>query len=258
MDPDPEHSINKQKLLIDFKFFKTAANEPTESNKQNKWEKKTYFLLASRKSLTKRTGSGSGSVNQVYGSKDPDPYQNGIDLEHCFQDIQILKLYSILYIFFDWKRRTWGLIGQLSSLGLRTKFEQWKSEKIPSCFEVKWHIDLTETYCVLHFLIQQSACMIPQNHYPNMSSKKFISCCYTCYLPWIWGHRLGPDRPYPRPLPHFALLRPTPEEGAQYNNSWDGWNQYFVLAFFSKICFCLQQLTTLKKWEIYRKTCSRK
>ncbi len=49
-------------------------------------KKKTYFF-ASRKPLTKRAGSGAGagSVNQVYGSKDPDPYQNVTDSEHWLE-----------------------------------------------------------------------------------------------------------------------------------------------------------------------------
>jgi hypothetical protein len=46
------------------------------------WEK-TYFLLAFWKTLTKT--AGSGSVNQVYGSKDPDPYKNVTDPENCWQ-----------------------------------------------------------------------------------------------------------------------------------------------------------------------------
>jgi hypothetical protein len=39
-------------------------------SKTNK--EKTYFLLPSWKSMTKRAGFGSGSVNKVYGAKDPD------------------------------------------------------------------------------------------------------------------------------------------------------------------------------------------
>ncbi len=27
--------------------------------------------------------AGSGSVSQLYGSADPDPYQNVTDLQHC-------------------------------------------------------------------------------------------------------------------------------------------------------------------------------
>ncbi len=56
-------------------------------------QKKNFFLLAFRKSLAKRAGSGagseagSGSLNQVQGPKNPDPvpdpYQNVTDPEHC-------------------------------------------------------------------------------------------------------------------------------------------------------------------------------
>jgi hypothetical protein len=75
--------------------LKTDVNVPTESNTQNKsgkklifcWHqnksgKKTYFLLALHSPLTKRSGFRSGFLNQVYGSNDPDPYQNVTDPEH--------------------------------------------------------------------------------------------------------------------------------------------------------------------------------
>jgi hypothetical protein len=64
-------------------FLKTNVNVLTESIKQNKFEK-LNFLLASCQSLTKRAGSRSGSVNRVDGSKDPDPYQNVTNSEHCW------------------------------------------------------------------------------------------------------------------------------------------------------------------------------
>ena len=37
--------------------------------------------------MKKKTGSvsGSGSISQRYGSKDPDPYQNVMDPQHCLQ-----------------------------------------------------------------------------------------------------------------------------------------------------------------------------
>jgi hypothetical protein len=41
------------------------------------------FLLASCQPLTKKAGSGSGSVSQRYGSVDPDLYQNVMDPKHC-------------------------------------------------------------------------------------------------------------------------------------------------------------------------------
>jgi hypothetical protein len=55
-----------------------------ESDKK-KLEKKFIFLLASWKSLTKRAGYGAraGSVNQVHGSKNPDPDKVVTDPEHC-------------------------------------------------------------------------------------------------------------------------------------------------------------------------------
>ncbi len=43
------------------------------------------ILLAFWRSLTKKAGSGSesgGSINQRYGSPDPDPYQNCMDPQH--------------------------------------------------------------------------------------------------------------------------------------------------------------------------------
>ncbi len=62
-------------------------------NKQNKLEKK-LFLYASGKLLGKRAGSGAWSINQEYGSKDPDPdpYQNFTDPEHCYLCTVYLRL----------------------------------------------------------------------------------------------------------------------------------------------------------------------
>ncbi len=42
-------------------------------------------LLASWRALTKIAGSasGSGSMSQMYGSPDPNPYQNFLDQQHC-------------------------------------------------------------------------------------------------------------------------------------------------------------------------------
>jgi hypothetical protein len=66
--------------------LKTDVNGPTESNKEKKLEK-TSYLLVFWKSLTKR--AGSESVNQVYGSKDPDPEQNVTGLKQCTTPIKI-------------------------------------------------------------------------------------------------------------------------------------------------------------------------
>ncbi len=41
------------------------------------------FLLASWRSMTKI--AGSGSINQRHGSADPDPHQNVMDPQYCFQ-----------------------------------------------------------------------------------------------------------------------------------------------------------------------------
>ncbi len=52
---------------------------------------KISFLLASWRSMTKIAGSGSesgsGSTRQRHGSADPDPPQNFMDPEHCFNAI---------------------------------------------------------------------------------------------------------------------------------------------------------------------------
>ncbi len=77
-------------LFWDFLSWKTDANVPSESNKQKNVEK-TYFLLASWKSLTKRAGSESGS--QWYGSADPDPdpYQDVKDSTLFIKRILLLE-----------------------------------------------------------------------------------------------------------------------------------------------------------------------
>jgi hypothetical protein len=53
--------------------LKTDVNVPSESNKQNKSEKNNFFLSILEVTDEIRAGSGRGSVNQVYGSKDLDP-----------------------------------------------------------------------------------------------------------------------------------------------------------------------------------------
>ncbi len=64
--------------------LKSDVNVHTESNMQKKFEKKIILCWHLESHLTKRAGSGSGSefFCQVYGSKDPDPYQNVTDPEH--------------------------------------------------------------------------------------------------------------------------------------------------------------------------------
>ncbi len=68
----------------DFLSLKTDVNVPTKKNKENKLKFLFFkFFLLSRAG----SGSGVGSVNQVYGSKDPDlhpdPYLNVRDPIHC-------------------------------------------------------------------------------------------------------------------------------------------------------------------------------
>ncbi len=73
-------------LLLD--IFNNYVNVPSKSNKQKTFIKKKSFLLASWKSMAKIAGSGSasgsGSISQRHGSADPDPHQNVMDPEHCF------------------------------------------------------------------------------------------------------------------------------------------------------------------------------
>ncbi len=60
---------------------------PSGSNMKNKLEK-TYFMLeVTNLKCRIRSGERSGSVSQVYGSKNPDPNQSVTDPEHsvcCF------------------------------------------------------------------------------------------------------------------------------------------------------------------------------
>ncbi len=66
------------------------VNEPSKNIRQKTG--KEYFLLVSRRSLKKRTGSGSGSISQRYGSAAPDP-------ENCFplrQTVHLPKLGIVL------------------------------------------------------------------------------------------------------------------------------------------------------------------
>ncbi len=56
--------------LNDFLSLETDVNVPQKVKREKNLKKK--FLLGSWKSLMKRAGSGSGSVNQVYGPKNPN------------------------------------------------------------------------------------------------------------------------------------------------------------------------------------------
>ncbi len=69
--------------LFDCLSLKNEVNVPSKSNKQKKLCFKISFLLASWRSMTKI--AGSGSISQRHGSADPDPPQNVMDPQHCFQ-----------------------------------------------------------------------------------------------------------------------------------------------------------------------------
>ncbi len=70
-------------ILFDFSSLKNKVNVPSKSNKKITLIK-NLFLLASCQPLTKKAGSGTGSVSQWYGSADLDPnlYQNVTDPQH--------------------------------------------------------------------------------------------------------------------------------------------------------------------------------
>jgi hypothetical protein len=76
--------------------LKTNVNVPKESNKQNKLQKNLFFVeileVTDEKSrIRSRIRSGIGCVNQVTGSKDPDPYQNVTDPEHWVKERTEIK-----------------------------------------------------------------------------------------------------------------------------------------------------------------------
>ncbi len=73
-------------ILNDFLSLQTDVNVPvpTESNKQNKI--RIFFsFFGILEETDERAGSEVGSVDQVYGSKYPHPYQNVTDPEHCMK-----------------------------------------------------------------------------------------------------------------------------------------------------------------------------
>jgi hypothetical protein len=63
-------------LLYDFSSLKKDVIVPSKRNTHKNMDKRNYFYLASLRSLTKRAGSGAGSVSQKYGSEDPYPHPN--------------------------------------------------------------------------------------------------------------------------------------------------------------------------------------
>ena len=71
--------------FFDFLSLENYVNVPSNSNKQKKYLNKNCFLIASLRSMTKKAGSGSGSICQRHGSLDPDPLQNVMDPEHWLQ-----------------------------------------------------------------------------------------------------------------------------------------------------------------------------
>ncbi len=58
-------------------------------------------MLASWRSMTKKAGSGSGSISQRHGSADPDPdsLQNVMDQEHCLLVTFVRKTKRLLVTF---------------------------------------------------------------------------------------------------------------------------------------------------------------
>ncbi len=79
--------------------------------------KKTCFLLESWKSLTKRAGSGSGSVTQWHGSADPDPNQNVTDPQHCIKTIKYYqrkkagtKIYEIITTMWEMQQIEYSMV----------------------------------------------------------------------------------------------------------------------------------------------------
>ncbi len=62
--------------LKTFFSLKTDVTVPAESNKKNKLEKILFFI-----GILEATDE-KNRVNQVYGTKDPDPHQNVSDPEH--------------------------------------------------------------------------------------------------------------------------------------------------------------------------------
>ncbi len=62
--------------------------------------KKNSFLLASWRSMTKISGSESGSISHRHGSPDPDPHQNVMHPEHCHyqRSISLSSFLMILYL----------------------------------------------------------------------------------------------------------------------------------------------------------------
>jgi hypothetical protein len=64
----------------------TTNHQQSHSGLKHRNNQNTTFFLASLKSMKKGVGPGvgSGSINQMYGSGDPDTHQNVTDpQQHC-------------------------------------------------------------------------------------------------------------------------------------------------------------------------------
>ncbi len=64
--------------------LKTDGNVPTVRNKLKTLEKPLFFVGILKATAKKRR---IRIRNLVYGSQDPDPYQNVTDPEHCWIEI---------------------------------------------------------------------------------------------------------------------------------------------------------------------------
>ncbi len=75
---------------------------------QNEISRKIFlqinFKLAFWRSMTRKAGSASGFICQRHGSLDPDPHQNVMDPEHCFQPFFNFTKEKILQY---WTIKTW-------------------------------------------------------------------------------------------------------------------------------------------------------
>jgi hypothetical protein len=78
--PDPSVSLYLQKVISRKTFFGIS-----------------FYFASVTKIAGSASGSESGSISQRHGSADPNPHQNCMDPEHCFQIACTLYcLYTVL------------------------------------------------------------------------------------------------------------------------------------------------------------------
>ncbi len=110
-------------------------------------------MLASKRSLTKRAGSGAGSesISQRYGPRDPELYQNVTGPEHC-----ILETVTSFLLFCSLQEESGFEDPDLCQNVFDKEYRNWNL-----CFDYFW--DLSNLLKPLFYSFQTDPVVLPVN-----------------------------------------------------------------------------------------------